>query len=342
MSGRSRQTRAVGDGTVANALFTAVRELRQPKILDLEPVAADVRIDGRTCLVTGASSGLGLAAAVQLARRGGRVIVACRPGHCGIRERIMRLSGSDSVESMEVDLSDTDSVHRFCDHLKARNVRLDIALLNAGLVPPRARKTRQGYDVMFAVHFLSSRIMIERWLRDKLIEPPGGNGEMPRIVFVASESHRSSQQIDFDRLGEFTDYRIKESMKYYGLSKLVLCTYATELSRRLNPDGKPRVAVHALCPGGVASNIARDAPLLLKPVINLLLRCFLQSPEQAVGPVVYLCCSEEAGRATGMYLHLMQRKSVSPAASDPENGTRLWEASERLVEISGLPPDGGS
>ncbi len=188
--------------------------------------------------------------------------------------------------------------------------------------------------MMFAVHFLSSRVMIDRWVQEGVIFPSSRPGETPRIVFVTSEAHRSSHAVDFERLGTFTDYRMKDSLKYYGISKLLLCTYATELSRRLNPDDRVEVAVHAMCPGGIASNIARDTPALLKPAIKPLLRHFLQSPEKAVGPAIYLCCAEEAGAATGMYLHLMQRKTVLPAASDPENGARLWDASANLVAKS--------
>ena len=329
-----REPTLIGDGTAFSALVAAVRDLRQPKHSEVSPVPDDVRIDGRTCLVTGANSGLGKAAAIELARRGGNMILACRPGHGESREEVVRLSGSATVETMEVDLADLESVHRLCDLMAARGIRIDIALMNAGLMPPRARKSPQGYETMFAVHFLSSRVMIDRWLRDRVIRPSTRPGETPRIVFVASESHRSSHAVDFDRLGVFTDYRMKDSLKYYGISKLLLCMYATELSRRLNPDGTVEVAVHAMCPGGIASNIARDAPALLKPVVNPLLRHFLQSPEEAMGPAIYLCCAEEAGSATGMYLHLMQRKSVLPTASDPQNGARLWDASARLVAKS--------
>ena len=188
--------------------------------------------------------------------------------------------------------------------------------------------------MMFAVHFLSKRVMIDRWLQDGVIRPSSRAGETPRIVFIASESHRSSHAIDFDRFGAFTEYGIRESLKSYGLSKLVLCTFASELSRRLNPSESVEVAVHAMCPGGVATNISRDTPMLLKPIINTVLKHFFQAPEEAIGPVVYLCCAEEAGNATGMYLHMMRRKLVSRAAADPDNGVRLWEASEALVAKS--------
>ncbi len=329
-----RKPRLMGDGTAFGALAAAIRDLRQPKHSEVSPVPDDVRIDGRTCLVTGANSGLGKAAAVELARRGGNMILACRPGHGESHEEIKRLSGSATVETMEVDLADLESVHRLCDLLDARRIRIDIALMNAGLMLPRARKSPQGYETMFAVHFLSSRVMIDRWLQDGVIRPSNRLGETPRIVFVSSEAHRSSHAVDFDRLGAFEDYRRKDSLKYYGISKLLLCTYATELSRRLNPADTVEVAVHAMCPGGIASNIARDTPPLLKPVVNPLLRHFLQTPEEAVRPAIYLCCAEAAGSATGMYLHLMQRKSVLPYASDPENGARLWEASANLVAKS--------
>lgn len=225
-------------------------------------------------------------------------------------------------------------MHRCCDNLQRRGVRIDIALMNAGLMSRKLRETPQGYEIMFAVHFLAKRVMIDRWLRDGVIRPSSRDGETPRIVFITSESHRSAHTIDFDHLGAYTEYGMTESMRYYGLSKLALCTFATELSRRLNPSGGVEVAVHAMCPGGMATNIARDAPILLKPIVNTVLRRFFQSPEEALAPVIYLCCAKEAGCSTGMYLHMMHRKRVSPTASDPNNGARLWETSEALVAKS--------
>lgn len=317
--------------TVVNAITGAVRDFRNLRTPDVEPVPHSVRIDGKTCLVTGANSGLGRAAAIELARRGGNMILACRPGHNETCDEIKEASGSETVEMVEVDLADVSSVHRCCDELQRRDTRIDIALMNAGLMTPTARETPQGYDTMFAVHFLSKRVMIDRWLKDGVIRAAGPGEELPRIVFVSSESHRSYEAIEFNNLGGYAEYGIKESMRHYGLSKLVLSTYATELSRRLNPHENPEVAVHALCPGGVSTKIARDAPALLKPIVNPALRLFFRSPEKAIAPIIYLCCAPEAGASTGIYLHLMNRKAVSDSAADPENGARLWEASEAIV-----------
>ncbi|MDE0652486.1 MAG: SDR family NAD(P)-dependent oxidoreductase [bacterium] len=325
-------------GNVVDAMTKAIHDLRDLKTPGISPPAEDVRIDGRTCLITGANSGLGRAAAIELARRGGDMILACRPGHAGIEDEIRRLSGSDSVKLVEVDLSDLRSVHRCCDELQRRGIRIDVALLNAGCMSRRSQKTPQGYEVMFAVHFLANRVMIDRWLTDGVICPSSRPGETPRIVFVSSDSHRSAPPIDFDRFGAYTKHGMSQSMQCYAGSKLVLCTFATELSRRLNPGESVGVAVHALCPGGVATNIVKDAPRLLRPVFNAWLRRFFQKPEEAIGPVLHLCCAEQAGNSTGMYLHMMHRRQVSPDAADPANGARLWEASEPMVAGSRESP----
>ena len=80
--------------------------------------------------------------------------------------------------------------------------------------------------------------------------------------------------------------------------------------------------------------VARDAPRPLKPILDPVLRWFFRSPDEAIGPVVHLCCAPEAGNSTGIYLHLMNRKQVSEAASDPANGAKLWQASQAMVDKS--------
>lgn len=316
---------------VRHALTAAIRG-RVSKGANLRPAPEDLRIDGKVCLVTGANAGLGKAVAVDLARRGGRVLMACRSGHPHAGEEVKRLSGSRQVEMLRVDLADLDSVARLCDNLKSLAHRIDIAVLNAGLIPRRARRTPQGFDVMFAVHFLANRMLVGRLLDDGLIRPCDRGEEAPRIVFVGSEAHRSAGPIDFDRFGAFIDYGLRDSLRHYGLSKLHLCTYAQELSRRLNPSGETRVAVHSLCPGPVATGIAREAPAFLKPVINPLMRLFCLSPRRAVRPVIYLCCAAEAGRRSGAYLHVMRETNPSPLALGEDAGARLWRESEALLE----------
>ena len=304
----------------------------------LDAVPDSVRINGKVCLVTGANSGLGKAVAVDLARRGGRVLMACRGGHPEAGEDVRRLSGSDAVEMLKVDLADLESVHALADRLRREPGRVDVAVLNAGVMPRTARRSAQGYELMFAVHFLANRLLVDRLLADGVVRPSSDPGETPRIVFVASEQHRSARPIDFEAFGAFHDYGLTDGLYYYGFSKLHLVTYARELSRRLNPGPQVGVAVHSLCPGAVNSNLAREAPAFLRPLLFPVMRLAFASPEKAAAPVTYACCAEDMGRRTGLYLHLMQEKDPSRHAMDEAAGARLWDASAAL--LAKHPPAG--
>ena len=330
-----------GYGSLGNAIVTAVRNTLRGKPA-LDSVPASVRIDGKVCLVTGANRGLGRAVAVDLARRGGRVLMACRGGHPEAEDDVKRASGSDTVEMLTVDLADMRSVHRLCDELKERNIGIDIAVLNAGLAALGARRTPQGFETMFAVHFLANRVMVDRWLKDGLLRPSNVPGSTPRIVFIASETHRSAEPIDFQALGAYNNFRgAANGLKQYCSTKLHMCTYAKELSRRLDPagNGAVPVLVHTLCPGAIASGIAREAPAVLRPIVHPVMRLLFQGPEKAARPVIYLCCADEAGARTGMYLHMMVEKEMSALATDETNGAKLWEASRALVKKHAAPAD---
>ena len=315
---------------ILRALLKAIVDrFTQRKIL--RPVPGSVRIDGKVCLVTGANSGLGKAVAIDLAKRGGHVLMACRGGHPEAGEDVRRSSGSGTVEMLKVDLADLDSVHALSDELGRGRGRVDIAVLNAGVIPRNARRSPQGYELMFAVHFLANRLLVDRLLADGTIRPSSRPGETPRIVFIASEMHRTAGPIDFADFGGFTDYGLKDGLKYYALSKLHLCTYAHELSRRLSPGREIRASVTSLCPGTIHSNLVREAPAFLKPLIYPFTRLFFQTPARAVAPVTHACCAEDMGRRSGVYLHLMQEKEASPLAMDEAAGARLWQASGALL-----------
>ena len=333
---------AVGHNSVFSAVTTALFDMFSNKG-QLDPLADNQRIDGKICLVTGANSGLGKSVAVQLAKRGGHVIMACRSGIPAAGEDVKRLSGSNNVEMLSVDLSDLDSVSAFCNTLRDRNICIDIAIMNAGLMPLNSRPSAQGYELMFAVHFLANRLMLHRWCQDGVIRPatsgstPGNTpNSTPRVIFVSSEAHQSSDPINFSKLGEYVEYGIKDGLRHYGTSKLHLSTFASELSRRLNPDWSDNsdhvdIAVHSLCPGPIASNIARESPGFLKPILNPIMSLFFNTPDKAAAPVMLLACAENMGYRTDVYLHMMREKSCSEHASNPNNGKQIWESSQSLL-----------
>ena len=328
----NRKLRAFASGVVDRFFQSAT----------LSPVPERVRLDGRVCLVTGANRGLGKAVSVDLAKRDAEVLMACRGGHPEAGEDVRRLAGSNAVDMLRVDLADLDSVHALCDRLRRERRKVDILVLNAGVMPAKARRSAQGYELMFAVHFLANRVLIDRLLADGVVRPGGRAGEIPRIIFIVSETHRAAESIDFGSFGAFIDYGLKDGLKYYALSKLHLCTYAQELSRRLNPEGEVRIAVSSLCPGAVDSDLMREAPWWLKPLLYPAKRLLFAAPHRATAPVIHACCAEDMGRRSGVYLHLMREKEMSAPAMDASAGARLWRESEALLARHPKPGEEGA
>jgi NAD(P)-dependent dehydrogenase (short-subunit alcohol dehydrogenase family) len=297
----------------------------------------DERLDGQTALVTGAGSGLGFATTVDLARRGATVLLADRCNLPEATERARRMSRSSRLEALAVDLSDLDSIDRFCDELIRRQTRIDRLILNAAIVPAAIRTTPQGLNELFVVNYFSSFCLLHRLLRAGVVENPvfastsAARARRPRIIFVSSEAHRWAVDLDLTDISNTPSYSLAKVIAVYGYYKLMTTTLAQELDRRLNPDGQLNASVFSLCPGAMNTNIVREAPPLVKPLIKLVLRLFFQDPFAADEPVVYLACSEEMGRHTGAYFHQMVRKPVDARASDPEVGRALWERSAALL-----------
>jgi NAD(P)-dependent dehydrogenase (short-subunit alcohol dehydrogenase family) len=288
----------------------------------------DERLDGKTCMVTGANSGLGYAVAVQMAQRGAHVIMACRSGIPNAGEQAKSDSGSNNIEMMSVDLSDLESIDRFVEQLKIKKITLDICVFNAAVVPSGSYKTKSGFDQMFLVNYLSTFKLANALINNAIIKKNEGNA--PRIIFVSSESHRTNQEIDFENLGKYEEYTMGKVMALYGYYKLMLTSFAIELSKRMNTSNV-QISVFALCPGPVNSNIAKAAPKIFMPLLKFIFNIFFKDPKDAAEPVMYLACSKSLQNKTGLYLHLMQEKSVDIKALNPENGRKLWEASEKLI-----------
>ena len=310
------------------ATFTGIRDLLKRKPQELT-ISGKERLDGKKVLVTGASSGLGFATAVRLARRGAHVIMACRSGIPGKGEEAKKLSGSEKVDMVRVDFTDLDSVKSMVTEVKQRFGSVDVYVCNAAVVTKGARKTKYGLDEMFLVNYLSKFVTINLLLEEGVIASSGRS--IPRIIFVASESHRNAEEFDWENFGKFQSYGVNKTVGYYGYYKLLLVTFANELSRRLNDGSEVKFSVLSLCPGPVNSNIAREAPALFQPLLKLAFSLFFRSPEKASDPVVFQACSKEQEGKTSDYLFLMNRKEMDPKTMDPDNGRRLWELTEKLV-----------
>jgi len=317
------------DGAIVATLTGVVDRLRQRgEPLALEP--AD-RLDGRTCLVTGANRGLGLAIAHGLAARGARLILACRSGGEAARADVARsATRSDDVRTLPLDLGDFATVERALNDLRSSGAALDVAVLNAGIVPREARRTVDGLDESFQVNFLANAFFA-RALIDRGVLRAASTERRPRMVVVSSESHRSAPPIDWTAAGVYRPWGIREAVEQYGHGKLLLQTFTEELARRHAGS----VAVHSLCPGAVRTDIGREAPAWVKPALALTMRAFFQAPERAALPVLYLAAARELEGQTGVYLHGKRRRTPSEMATHPESGRAAWRTVEELVTSSG-------
>ena len=292
------------------------------------------RLDGKKVVITGSSSGLGLAAAKDMGRIGAEVIMAVRSGIPEKGEEVKKASGSETIHMLHVDLSDFDSIQNLVKETKTIFGKIDILICNAAVVSKEARKTKHGLEEMFSVNYLAKFVLVNLMINEDLFIKNGK--KLPRIIFVSSESHRNPDAFEWDTFGDFQEYGMGKSVERYGYYKLLMTTFAQELSRRLNPDEEANYSVFALCPGPVNSNIAREAPALFKPLMKLVFKIFFRSPEKASEPLTYLAASKNVEGKTIDYLFLMSRISVDEKALDPENGIKLWQMTERLLIDKGL------
>ena len=289
------------------------------------------RLDGKKVLIDGATSGLGFAIAVELAKRGADVIMACRSGIPEKGEKVKTLSGSAKVTMLHVDFSDIGSILKLASALDDHGP-IDVYISNASIVSRHSRKTKQGLEEMFTVNYFSKFIFVNLLIKNKYFRD---HDAIPRIIFVASETHRNPKRFEWDDFGIYKDYSIGKSITLYGYYKMLLVTFGAELSRRLNA-GEMKYSVFLLCPGPVNTNIGREAPRIFHPLMKLVFSIFFRSPARAALPVIYLAASPDQEGKSFDYLFLMSRKEVDEKSMDAENGKRLWELTEKLAGSLGL------
>lgn len=316
-----------------SAMWSGIKDLRYSrKRPDVQLQDSD-RLDGKTVLITGASSGLGLATSIQLAQRGARVLMVCRREAEEERKLVERAGKGNggSSEVVRADMSDFGSIRNLIDDLVSAGETVDVFISNAAVVPSSARLTKDGYEEMLQVNAFAPALFIRLLLDNDLLKSSelnqNGKPILPRIVVVASEAHRSTEELKLEDFGKMENYNMSGSTPRYGWTKLILLSWIREVSRR-NKD----IAIHALCPGPVASNIAREAPAIAQPFAKLFFSLFFQSPTKAAAPLVYLSASRAIEGETGHYQFLMRTRPPSDTADNPRNGAQVWDAVNTVID----------
>lgn len=275
-----------------------------------------MRLAGKICVVTGASSGIGKATAAGLASLGATVVLACRDRIKGESALYAIRTGakSQSVHLMDLDLASLRSVRAFAPTFQSRFERLDILVNNAAIVSRARRVTEDGFELQFGVNHLGHVALTLDLL------PMLERSSDPRVIGVSSELHRAGR-IAWDDLQSEAGYGM---MRAYAQSKLANLLFIRELAKRA-----PGVAAFALHPGGAATNIMRDAPRLMR----LTTRLFAGTSAKAAATPISLASANIEDLTSGNYYRDGKTVRPSLAASDDESARRLWEVSKNLVSI---------
>jgi NAD(P)-dependent dehydrogenase (short-subunit alcohol dehydrogenase family) len=300
---------------------------------------------GRTALITGANSGIGLEAARTLAQAGARVIMASRNTEKGetAAAEIRATSPDAELDVRKLDLSSLDSVRAFAEGYDED--RLDLLINNAGVMVPPYTKTVDGFELQLATNHLG-HFALTGLLLDRLLATPRA-----RVVTISSTAHKMGK-IDFDDLQRERSYN---RWLAYGQSKLANLLFALELDRRLKGSNADVLSV-AAHPGYSATNLQVAAtPSRIERLGSVVLnRVVAQSAEQGALPTLYAATADIPGGSfvgpDGFQEIRGKPKVVTPtrAARDPETAQRLWDVSEQLTGVtfafagSGAPVGSGA
>ena len=278
-------------------------------------------MNGKTVVITGATSGIGEAAALALAAMGARIVFTARDQAKArtLMDQLIRANPDAAHDFVLADLSTLDGMRGAGAALKVKATHIDVLANNAGAIFEKREETADGLEKTFAVNHMAYFVITEI-LRSNL-DPDGG-----RIVSTASGAHVAARP-DYDNLQMAGRY---SSMTAYGNSKLYNILWTHELARQLRGT---RVTANCYHPGGVATGFGSNNKGLLKTIFRLAGPLMI-SPEKGADTLVWLASSSEAaGRSGGYYV---RRRLTMPSAAgrDEAAGHRLWAESERIAGLA--------
>jgi retinol dehydrogenase 12 len=280
-------------------------------------------MNGKVCVVTGATSGIGKATATALAGQGAQVVLVARDRRKAEAVAAGIAARSTLPPRLEIaDLAAMEQVRALAGRLSALE-RIDVLVNNAGLILRERRNTPDGYEHVFAVNHLAPFLLTNILLPKLTASAPA------RVVTVTSDAHTNAR-LD---LADPNCEHGWDSWRSYANSKLANILFTRELARRLDGTGVTANCVH---PGLVRTGFGRESKPLLRVGIAIA-RPFILSPERGADTVVYLASSPEVAGKTGGYYVKRQQREPSAAARDDATARKLWEISEQLTGLTRGP-----
>ena len=274
-------------------------------------------LKGKTAIVTGANSGMGLATVEALSDKGATVIMLCRSEERG-KAAFARLmeNRERSLDLILCDLGDYESIRNCVMRVKEKYTQVDILVNNAGFISLDRQETKEGVERQFGINHLG-HFLLTTQLIDMM--RPGS-----RIVVVASGAHKVGK-IHFDDINLKKHFNV---ITAYSQSKLANVLFTREMARRLK---KRRISVNCCHPGAVATNIGIDRETGFGKTITGLLKPFFQTPAEGAGTAIYLATSDEVSNITGGYFYRCRIAKSSKRSRSRKLAKRLYDLSEEMV-----------
>tara|TARA_B100001750_G_scaffold244120_1_gene260771 strand:+ start:611 stop:1459 length:849 start_codon:yes stop_codon:yes gene_type:complete len=282
-------------------------------------------MSNKNVIITGITSGIGTAIALDLAKRNYKINLVARTEESGniIKDLIYQKTENNDVHVYKCDLSLQTEIHEFVNNFKKQNNGLDILINNAAIIPNKKTITKEGNEMQFAVNYMAP-YLLSRLLLDLL-----KNNAPSRIVNTSSTAHTggSLNVNDFQKLNE--KYNMRGWGRYLD-TKLQLTIDTIALSKALEGTGITCNAVH---PGFVNTNLGRQfTPKFMRPV-NKLLGIFILSPKGGADPIIKAACSDEYENITGKYFHRFKQKEASKKVFDKNVSSKLMEYTKNITKI---------
>nr|XP_020496635.1 dehydrogenase/reductase SDR family member 13-like [Labrus bergylta] len=311
----------LGAGVIAAYVF---REI----VVKGKKFTSTVKLHGKTAIVTGSNTGIGKETAIDLAKRGARVVLACRSKQRGeaALEDVKKASGSNQVVFMQLDLGSLKSVRSFAETFLKSESRLDLLINNAGIY--MQGRTEDGFGMMFGVnhigHFLLTNLLLE------CLKASGPS----RVVNLSSVGHNFGN-VDFDCLNKHKALGLGTSfmqvLQVYSDSKLCNVLFNHELAKRLQGT---KVTCYSLHPGAINSDLARNMGSLTHLILKPITMFFFKNTVQGAQTTLHCALQEGIEHLSGRYFSNCTVREVYAKAKDDAASKKLWELSERMCGLA--------